>query len=379
MEPRRGVLRQIRSERAFFSIAATVLVLQTVGRSWLGDLGNPLTLLALFVWLFAVMLWGSFSAVHHADRLAEILGEPLGTLILTISVIIIEVSVIAAVMMHAGPNPTLPRDTMLAVLIIVLDGMVGLGLLIGGFRHREQSFNLQGARAYLSVLITLASITLILPRFTTSTQGPTLSSGQSVAFALATTLLYGTFLAMQTVRHRDHFAEIAAGVEAPVGHATRRHTPRKDWAPLLYNSVLLLFILVPIVMLSKKLAVIVDYATGQLGLPEALGGVVVAILVLAPEGLAALEAAASNHLQRSVNICLGSALATISLTVPAVILIALVSGVQIQLGLDPGEMVILLLTLMISVLTFGAVRTNMLQGAVHLVIFFVYIVLIFQP
>ncbi len=373
-----AALKAIRSEKPFIAIAVTAIIFETVGSTWLDALSSTAVLLVLFLWLFGAMLWGSFAAVHHADRLAEILGEPLGTLILTVAVISIEISVIAAVMLHAGPNPTLARDTMLAVLVIVLDGMVGLALLVGGLRHREQSFNLQGARAYLSVLITLASITLILPRFTTSTPGPTLSEGQGLAFAAATVLLYGTFLAMQTVRHRDHFTEAGAGAPEPEA-VPARSLRRKPRGSLIYNASLLVLTLVPIVLLSKKLAVIVDYATDAIGLPVAIGGVVVAVLVLAPEGLAAFEAAAKNHLQRSVNVCLGSALATISLTVPAVILIATFSGLHIELGLDSSEIVILLLTLVISVLTFGAVRTNMLQGAVHLVIFFVYIILIFQP
>ncbi len=375
----RGALGLVRAELPFLFIAATAILFETAGAPWLEHLGNPLVLVVLFLWLFGVMLWGALSAVHHADELAEILGEPLGTLILTVAVTVIEISVIAAVMLHAGPNPTLARDTMLAVLIIVLDGMVGLALLVGGIRHREQSFNLQGARAYLSVLLPLATVTLILPRFTTSTPGPTLAAGQSLAFAAATVLLYGTFLALQTTRHRDHFAEVVAegGTAADVLPTHGRKAKRKG--SLFYNALLLVLILVPIVLLSKKFAVIVDYGTDAVGLPVALGGVVVAILVLAPEGLAAFEAAAANHLQRSVNVCLGSALATISLTVPAVIGIAWMSGLTIELGLDASEMVILLLTLVVSMLTFGAVRTNMLQGAVHLVVFFVYLVLVFQP
>ena len=374
-----GMLARFRAELPFVGVATTAVLFETIGSTWLYSLANPFVLAVLFVWLFGVMLWGSLAAVHHADQLAEILGEPLGTLILTVAVIVIEISVIAAVMLHAGPNPTLARDTMLAVLVIVLDGMVGLALLVGGIRHREQSFNLQGARAYLSVLMPLATITLILPRFTISTQGGTLSAGQSFAFAAATVVLYGTFLGLQTTRHRDHFAEVVLDDGGPVEKPPARVNKPKSKGSLFYNTALLVLILVPIVLLSKKLAVIVDYGTDAIGLPVALGGVVVAVLVLAPEGLAAFEAAAANHLQRSVNLCLGSALATISLTVPAVIVISTFAGLNIELGLDSSEMVILLLTLVVSMLTFGGVRTNMLQGAVHLVVFFIYIVLIFQP
>ena len=373
------MLERIRSELAFIVTALSAVAFYTIGKGWLDDLSNPFLYAGLFVWLFGTMLWSSFSAVHHADSLAELLGEPLGTLILTISVISIEVSVIAAVMLHAGPNPTLARDTMLAVLIIVLNGMVGLSLLVGGIRHREQAYNLQGTRSYLSVIITLATLSLVLPRFTTSTAGPTLTTSQGLLFAAITVLLYGTFLAMQTVRHRDYF--ILHGEGSDSSEQDAHHAGHGSQKPLSvpYHAIFLLLTLIPIVLLSKKLAVVVDYGTDALGLPVALGGVLIAILVLSPEGLAAFEAASANHLQRAVNICLGSALATISLTVPAVVVIGLLSGIHVELGLGSTEMVLLVLTLVISVLTFGAVRTSMLQGAVHLVIFFAYIVLIFQP
>ncbi len=375
------MFQMIRSEAAFIVTAASAAILYTVGKDWLYDLGNPLVFGGLFIWLFGTMLWSSFAAVRHADSLAELLGEPLGTLILTISVISIEVSVIAAVMLNAGPNPTLARDTMLAVLIIVLNGMVGLSLLVGGLRHREQTYNLQGARSYLSVLITLATLSLILPRFTTSTSEATLTITQGLLFAGITVLLYGTFLAMQTVSHREYFV-VPSESSGTAGHGA--HTGGHEHGSLkprsvTYHGIFLLLTLIPIVLLSKKLAVVVDYGTDALGLPVALGGVVIAILVLSPEGLAAFEAAVANHLQRAVNICLGSALATISLTVPAVVVIGIVTGTQVELGLDSSEMVLLLLTLIVSTLTFGAVRTNMLQGAVHLVIFVVYLILIFQP
>ena len=371
------MLSIIRSEAAFIVAAVSAAVLYTVGKGWLDGLDDTLRLVVLFVWIFGVMLWCAFAAVRHADCLAELLGEPYGTLVLTISVISIEVSVIAAVMLNGDTDPTLARDTMLAVLIIVLNGMVGLALLVGGLRHREQTFNVQGARSYLSVLVTLATLSLILPRFTTSTPDPSLTASQAVVFAVITVLLYATFLAMQTIRHRDHFIEPAGDAGAPPspdgghGHVGPRSIP--------YHAAFLLLTLVPIVLLSKKLAVVIDFSTDAFGLPSALGGVLVAILVLSPEGLASYRSAAANHLQRSVNICLGSALATISLTVPAVAVIGLASGIEVQLGLDPTEMVLLVLTLILSMLTFGGVRTNMLQGAVHLVVFFIYLVLIFDP
>ena len=285
-------------------------------------------------------------------------------------------------MLTGGADPTLARDTMLAVVMIVLNGMVGIALLLGGLRHGEQEFNLQGARAFLAVLVPLTTICLILPRFTVSTTEPTLTSIQAVLFAAMTVVLYATFLAIQTRRHRHFFMQPGAGGNArdkedhedgDLGHEDLN--PRSVY----YHAVFLVLTMLPIVLLAKTLAVLLDYEIAALGAPPALRGVLVAILVLTPEALAAFKAALADRLQRSVNICLGSALATISLTVPAVLTIGLVTGMKVVLGIDDADMVLVVLTLALSMLSFGGVRTNMLQGAVHLVVFFVYLVLIFHP
>ena len=329
------------------------------------------------------MLWCAFAAVRHADSLAELLGEPYGTLILTISVIAIEVAIISAVMLNGKADPTLARDTMLAVVIIVLNGMVGLALLLGGLRHGEQEYNLQGARAFLGVLVTLSTISLILPNFTLSMEDGSLSTLQSILFSVITVFLYATFLAIQTTRHRGFFLQPEQGDNGASNNGNGGDEGNGDHhlelRSIPYHAVMLILTLVPIVLLSKKLAVLIDYGTEEIGLPTALGGVLVATLVLAPEGLAALRAAMADRLQRSVNICLGSALATISLTVPAVVTIGLITGTRVVLGLDGTEMVLLVLTLVLSTITFSGVRTNMLQGAVHLVVFVVFLVLIFDP
>lgn len=372
-----GVLSTIRSEAGFLAGAGTTAVYLTYGETWLSDLSDPGLAGLLFVWVFVVMLWCAFGVVRHADCLADMLGEPYGTLILTIAVTGIEVSLIAAIMATGDANPTLARDTMLAVVMIVLNGMVGLALLVGGLRHGEQTFNLQGARSFLAVLLPLATMSLVLPRFTTSTADPSLTAVQAVLFAAMTVALYATFLAIQTRRHRGYFVQPVDGDEAVQDddRSHGRHQPRS--AP--YHAVLLVLTMLPIVLLAKKLAVLVEFGIAWLGAPEALTGVLIAILVLTPEGLAAFRAALANRLQRSVNICLGSALATIGLTVPAVLTIGLMTGKEVVLGLDPADMVVLVLTLLLSMLTFGGVRTNVLQGAVHLVVFFVYVVLIFSP
>jgi Ca2+:H+ antiporter len=372
--PAGRALRFLREEASLIATGATLAVFQFGGDRWLVNLSDPLLAGALFAWLFGVMLWASFGVVRHADALADLLGEPYGTLILTIAVISIEIALIAAVMLTGEAAPTLARDTMFAILMIVLNGLIGAALLIGGLRHREQEYNLQGARAFVAVLMPLAVFALVLPKFTVSTAEATFSAPQALFFGVITLLLYGVFLAIQTVRHRGFFQQPQSvpeiGHGAP-GHVAARSTP--------YHFALLILSLLPIILLSKRLAGVVDFGTVRLGAPAELGGVVIALLVLTPEGLAALASARANHLQRSVNLLLGSGLATIGLTVPAVLAIGLLIDQPVTLGLDDTATVILVLSLVMSATTFGGARTNLLQGAVHLVIFFAYVALIFSP
>lgn len=375
--------RVVRSESALMFGALTTLLFLVFSDTLLAGIGpNPLSIV-LFLWLFAIMVWCAFGVVRHADSLAEVLGEPYGTLILTLAVIAIEVSMISAIMLHGENQPALARDTMFAVLMIILNGMVGLALLLGGLRHREQHYNLEGAKAFLAVLVPLAVLSLILPVFTVSTRLPNFTPAQAIYIAAVTVILYGVFLMIQTVRHTGHFMQPRRPESAapdPLAHEDTTHPhERRESGSIPYHAVLLFLTMLPVVLLSKKLAVFVDYGVETLGAPAALGGLIVAALVLAPEGLGALRAALANRLQRSVNILLGSALATISLTVPAVLMIGLLTGRDVELGLDPVEMIMLLLTLAVSTLTFTGGRTNILQGAIHLVLFLTYVVLIFNP
>ena len=372
------MLTLLRNELSLIFAAFTVLSLNLLGPDWGSDFDDPVVFTLKFFWLFGAMVWGAFAAVRHADSLAEIFGEPYGTLILTISVISIEISVIAAVMFAGDAEPTLPRDTMLAILMIVLNLMVGISLLIGGVRYREQSYSLEGARTYLAVIITLSTMTLIVPRYTISTSDPTLTTAQAIAFSIVTLILYGTFLAMQTVRHQNYFKQPKRNDSLLIPEYGK-YPEGIDTKTVPYHAGTLIFVLLMIVLMSKEFGPLIDDATVTLGAPSALGGIVIAVLVLAPEGLAAFKAAASNHLQRAVNICMGSALATISLTVPAVVAVSFITGTNLILGLAPVELILLGLSLVLCMMTFGGTRTNMLQGAVHLVVFVVFIVLIFDP
>ena len=343
----------------------------------------PVLAVLLFAWLLGVILWSAFGVVHEAEELAELLGEPYGTLILTLSIVVIEVALISAVMLGSGAVPTLGRDTMFAVLMIVLNGVVGLGLLVGGHRHHQQSFNLQGATAYLAVTIPLAVIALILPNFTTSSSGGTLSAGQAMLFSLLTIALYGIFLWLQTGRYRGFFQPADAGDGD--GQDCRALPHQHDGAAVARpgavprHVALLLANILPIVILSKSLAKLLDAGIAALAAPTALGGIIIAMIVFTPEGISALRAVAANQLTRAINLCLGAAASTLGLTVPAVLLIGLVSGQPVVLGLSAANMVLLAMTLMLSGLTFSGGRTTMLEGAVHLSLFATFLVLVFSP
>src|SRR6266700_6314256 len=309
----------------------------------------------VFAVILLVILFGTvFAAVHHAEIIAERIGEPYGTLLLTLSVTIIEVALIATIMLGENPVPTLARDTVFAVVMIVCNGLVGLCIFIGGLRYREQDFQVSGANLYLSVLFVLATITLILPNYTLTTPGPVYSAAQLGFVSVVTLILYGVFLYTQTVRHRDYFIGEAAGVTNGEMSASNRL--------LALSAVLLLVSLLAVVLLAKKFSLVVDFATAQIGAPPAFAGVLVALLILLPESVAAIAAARKNDLQKSINLALGSSLATIGLTIPAVAVAAYVLDKQLVLGLDAQAMVLLLLTFFLSMLTFGTGRTNILFG-----------------
>ena len=357
----------------------TVALFLLFGKRWLADLSSALWSALLFLWLFAIVLWCAFGVVREADHLAELLGEPLGTLVLTLAIVIIEVVLIGAVALGGESAPTLGRDTMFAVLMIVLNGVVGLCLLLGGLRHHEQAYNLQGAVAYLAVIIPLSVIALVLPNFTKAVPAGSLTFVQAAFFSLFTVLLYGIFLAIQTGRHRDFFIEPdpnAEGAVAAVGTSGRRgsRTGAIGW-----HTLLLVVTMLPIVLLAKQLAKLIDHGIAVLGAPAALGGVLIAVIVFTPEAISALRAALDNQLQRSINLCLGASASTIGLTVPAILGIGIATGTPMVLGLDPTGMTLLVLTLLLSTLTFSGPRTTVLEGSVHLVVFLVYIVLIFSP
>ena len=320
-----------------------------------------------------VLIATVFAAVYHAEVVAHRIGEPLGTLVLAVAVTIIEVALIVSVMIaHPAEKAGLARDTVFAAVMLVCNGIVGLCLLVGGARHREQGFQVQGASAALAVLAALTILSLVIPNFTTTTVGPEFSTPQLIFAGTASLVLYGSFVFIQTVRHRNYFLPTGGGSE-------ETHAPPPSTAIALVSAGLLFASLVVIVGLAKALTPTVEQGLGWLGAPKPVVGIVIAALVLLPEGTAAVRAAHANRLQTSLNLALGSALASIGLTIPAVAVVSVVIAQPLALGLDSKAEVLLGLTLLVSVLTLGTGRTTVLQGMVHLVILAAFLFLAVVP
>lgn len=323
----------------------------------------------------AILIGCVLSAVHHAEVVAHRVGEPFGTLVLAIAVTVIEVSLIVSLMLSdSGDAATLARDTVFAAIMIILNGIVGICLLVGGVRHHEQRFMLRGVSAALCVLAAMAVLSLVLPNYLSSAAGPAFAPSQLIFLAIVSLLLYATFVLVQTVRHRDYFLPEGHGDLPPDAHAAPP-SPLQTWIAL----AVLVIALVGVVLLAKGLAPTVEEAVGAAGLPLTIVGVVIAALVLAPESLAAVKAARRNRLQTSLNLALGSALATIGLTIPTVAAVSLLMGWELHLGIDTKSVTLLALSLFVSVISLGTGRTTVLQGVVHLVIFAAYLFITIVP
>jgi Ca2+:H+ antiporter len=370
-----STVRRLRREWALPIGIATTIAFLALGKAWLADPTHPAGLALAFAWLFGAILVCAFAVVRHAEALAVRLGEPYGTLVLTLTMSGMEMMMISAVMLTGHGGATLARDTMLAIVMLVLNGLVGACLLVGGLRYHEQTYNLYSANAFLGVILPLSVFGLVLPALTITTPGPTLSPLQSTFLIFMSIALYGVFLGIQTIRHRNYFVapDQPAGRSAPV---EAMHGDAPD--SVRYHVALLLAYALPIVLLAKQIALPIDFGISVLRAPVALGGLIVAVLILSPESMAAVRAALGNQIQRSINVALGTALSTISLTIPAVLTIGFATNQTIVLGLDPVDTVLLLLTLVVSMLTFALARTNVLSGAVHILLFLAYLMLIFE-
>lgn len=328
----------------------------------------------------AALLLGAavFASVHHAEIIALRVGEPYGSIVLALAVTVIESSLILSLMLAgAAGSEVLARDTVFATVMLVLTGIVGLCLVVGGMRHREQTFGTDAAAAALSVLGTLAVVTLVLPNFALGAVGPYYSAMQLLFVGVVSVSLYAVFLFVQTIRHREYFLDAAAAGTGDLVHDTPHDTPHAVPSNRITSAsvALLALSLVGVVLLAKTLSPALERAIAIAGLPPAFSGVVIAAIVLMPESIAAVRSARANRLQSSLNLALGSALATIGLTIPIVGIAALWLEQPLALGIGAAETVLLLLTLFISTVTLATGRTTILQGAVHLVIFAVFMLL----
>jgi Ca2+:H+ antiporter len=333
------------------------------------DMG-PLVLAAAV----AALLAGVVVAVHHAEVVAHRVGEPFGTLVLALAITVIEVALVLSVMLSGASNAAVvARDTVYAAVMIIANGVVGICLLVGGLHHREQSFRVEGTSAGLGALAALSVLVLVMPSLTTSAPTGAYTDSQLVFAALGSLALWLVFVFIQTVRHRDYFLPAVA-----VGDETVHAAPpsvREAWS----SFALLLVALVAVVGLAKLLSPSIERAVLSAGAPQAIVGVLIAVIVLLPETWAAIRAARADRLQTSMNLAVGSAMASIGLTIPVVVVASIALDLPMVLGIAPKEIALLTLTFVVGAITLGSGRTNMMQGAVHLVIFVAFLFLTLVP
>lgn len=328
----------------------------------------------LLVAVVALALIGAVvAAVHHAEIVAHRVGEPFGTLILAIAVTVIEVGLIVMLMSAGGEgSESLARDTVFSAFMIVCNGVMGLCLLVGALKHRVLEFRVEGVTAALATLSAVATLALVLPSFTVTTSGPTYSTAQLAFAGVASLILYGVFVFMQTVRHRDYFLPVQARGEDD-------HADPPPARTALISLGLLVLCLVAVVGLAKTASPAIEASIAAVGAPRTTVGVAIAMLVLLPETAAAVRAAARDRVQNSFNLALGSALASIGLTIPTIAVVSIITGSSLALGLGPLQMVLLALTVVVTTLTVAPGRATLMQGTVHLVLFGAFLFLAVSP
>ena len=328
--------------------------------------------LGLVALLLGVVLLGNvLAAVHHAEIVALRVGEPYGTLILALAVTVIEAGLIISLMLGGDPNPGLMRDSVHAAVMLVVHGLAGASIVVSAWRHRDAEFRVDGANSFLAILIPMATLVLVLPNHLTTVSGPYLAPAQLIFVSVACLALYGAFLFIQTNWHRDYFLPVGDN-----GHATHARPSGRIAAA---SAGLLVLALTVVVLLAKALAPALEEGVNAVGAPLGVVGVIVAAIVLMPESAAALRAAARNRLQSSLNLALGSAVACIGLTVPAVAVVAFWAGLPLELGISPGQTTLLALSFGVAIITYGTGRTNLLCGIVHLVLAAAYVFTVFVP
>ncbi|KRC17505.1 calcium:proton antiporter [Acidovorax sp. Root217] len=354
------------------------------GSTWLAAPLGPGVAAGAFGLLFATILAASFGVVHEADHLAQQLGEPYGTLVLTLSIVSIEVILIASVLLGPGDSSAIGRDSIFAVMMIIMNLVIGICLVAGSARHGDQEYNAQGATAYLGMIVLLTGTALVLPNHLGGAGA--FSIPQALGMAALTACLYAAFLWLQMRSHRRYFIQPAAGSMAvpasaqPLGsRKTQAATGPAGRRAMVVRSMVLLALVLPIVLLAHYLAIVTDYGIAAAGAPAAVGGVLIAIIVFTPESITAVRAAMGNEMQRAINLCLGAFVSTVGLTVPAVLLIGVATGQRMAMGLSGTEVVLLVLTVALAMLSFNGQRTSPIQGLMHLTLFAVFGLVLFLP
>ncbi len=374
---------------AFIWLVVGIFIL--FGSSFLGTIMSYTTATIAFVVVLMTIIVASFGVVAQADKLAHLLAEPYGTLILTLSIVSIEVVLIAAVMLGPAESPEIGKDSIFSVMMIIMNLVIGLCILLGSTKHKEQEYNAQGTLTYFSMIIILGGLALILPNFIVGKGFGEFSFAQSITIASLVLMIYGLFLKYQMTEYRHLYMQPQAGsMRIPYPRqqeiTTEKVAFNKDTDKLavslkevLARIVLLLLMILPIVLLSHDMAVVVDFGIQAANLPPALSGVLIAIIVFTPESMTAVKAALNNEFQRTINLCHGAFVSTVGLTVPAVLIVGLIMSKTVRFGLTPAELVLFVLTLFLSLVTFLGKRTSPILGIIHLALFAVFILLLFNP
>jgi Ca2+:H+ antiporter len=321
--------------------------------------------------LIVALIAAVLAAVHHAEVVALRVGEPFGAILLALAVTVIESGLIVSIMLGDHPEPTLMRDTIHATIVLVLHGIAGLCIVVGAIRHREQEFRTQGAQSYLIVLLPMVAVTLILPNYTTGAPGPYYTNVQLGFVSIVCLMLWLAFTFVQTIRHREYFLPAKQRVPKTISRPTNKIT----WI----SSVLMLVALVAVVLLAKGVSPMIQTLVSRWDAPPAIVGVIVAAIVLFPEGITAVRAALDDQLQTSINLALGSGVASIGLTVPAVSFVAWWANKPLELGVLPGGAILLTLSFMMALITYGTGRASFLSGIVHLILLATWIFLVIFP
>ncbi|MBW3518602.1 calcium:proton antiporter [Flavobacterium sp. NKUCC04_CG] len=369
-----------------------VLGFMLVGNRFLGDSIDSITAAIGFLILLTTIIGAAFGVVKEADELAHKLGEPYGTLILTLSIVSIEVILISAVMLGPGEFPTIGKDSIFSVMMIIMNLVIGLCILLGGLKYGEQEYNAQGTTSYLGMIIMLGGISMMLPNFIEGAGQGMFSNTQAIVLSSLVVVLYGLFLFMQMKGYQHLYIQPKAGsMEIPFSERYSSTIPKNEEIPaeiqssknnkneILIRSLILLGMILPIVLLSHNMATVVDYGIKAAQLPPLLGGVLIAIIVFTPESMTAVKAALNNEFQRAINLCHGAFVSTVGLTVPSVLIVGMLTGKTVLFGLSATETILFVITLLLSLISFLGKRTTPVMGIMHLVLFFVFIMLIFNP